>query len=251
MFFIASKLLSLFLHPFTWVFIILLAAIFFKRKRRNLLIISVFVLYLFSNAFIFDEFNRLWEVDAIPEQALQKNYDIAIVLGGMVTYDEENNLIGFHEAIDRLMYALTMYENKRIDNILISGGSGSLMEDVLEAEILHKYLIEIGIPDKDILIEAKSRNTYENALFTKELLTKKYSNGNFLLITSASHMRRSKACFEKLDLKIDIFPVDHSSGPRKFVFDHLFIPQSHIMDAWKRLLHEWVGIIAYKIKGYC
>ena len=251
MFFIVSKLLSFLLHPFTWVLLFLLIAIFYKRKRRNFLIISVFIIYFFSNAFIFDEFNRLWELDAVAENTLKEKYDVAIVLGGLITYEEEHDLINFHEASDRLLHTLTMYENKRITKILISGGSGSLVEEILEADVLQKFLIEIGIPQKDILCENNSRNTYENALFTKKLLENKFRKGNYLLITSASHMRRSRACFEKLGLDIDIYPVDHSSGPRKFVFDHIFIPQSYIMDSWKKLFHEIIGIIVYKIKGYC
>ena len=65
-----------------------------------------------------------------------------------------------------------------------------------EAILTRELLIRLGVPDSAIIVEPASRNTYENALFTREILKEKYPNATprLLLITSAWHMRRSMGC---------------------------------------------------------
>ena len=104
---------------------------------------------------------------------------------------------------------------------------------------------------EDILIEDISRNTYENAKYAKELIIDHELKGPFLLSTSACHMRRSLACFDKQELQVDAFPVDYLSGKREFNPDRLFRPKSHVLKSWNALIHEWVGFLFYKIAGYC
>lgn len=253
MFFIISKLLSIFLHPFSWLFTLLIAALIVKNKKikNKLLFITLFTAYFFSNAFIFHGINKLWEYPPTKKENLKEKYDAAIVLGGMINYNEASEMVDFQENIDRLLAALPMYERGRINKIFFSGGSGSLVDDELESEVAKNWLMEIGIPAKDIIIEKQSRNTYENAIYSTKKLKNLYPNGDFLLITSSIHMRRSKACFEKAGLEVDIYPVDFMSSPQKYYFDDLFLPQSQVLGNWQQLLHEWVGYLAYKIKGYC
>ena len=108
----------------------------------------------------------------------------------------------------------------------------------------------MGIPEQDFIIETESRNTRENAVFTKQVLDKEIPGGNFLLITSAFHMRRSLGCFNRAGMKVDYYSTDRFSGPRKFEFDNLFIPNSQAFESWKMLIHEVTGFIVYKISGY-
>lgn len=253
MFFIISKLLSIFLHPFSWIVILLIAAMIVKnsKTKNKLLLITLLTAYFFSNAFIFHGINQLWEYPPTKMENLKENYDAAIVLGGMISYDEGSEMVSFQENIDRLLLTLPMYDNGRIDKILFSGGSGSLVDDELESEVAKQWLLDIGIPKKDILIENKSRNTHENAVYSTELLNELYPNGHFLLFTSAIHMRRSKACFEKTGLEVDVYPVDFISSEKEYHFDDLFLPQTHILGNWRQLLHEWVGYLVYKVKGFC
>ena len=260
MFFIISKLLSFLLTPLTWVFGLLLWSLLTKdvRKRRKLLIVTFCVFYFFSNSFILDEFMRPYETPAIQESALPGKYDAGIVLGGMIAYD--NTLIRpqFDRAVDRLMQAVSLYRDGKIRKILISGGSGSLTEkDALEAPILRDYLIKIGIPDSCILVEKYSKNTRENAIFSKHILDSVNKNtglsggqGRYILITSAFHMPRAMRCFQKAGINVTAFSADRYSGPRKFVFDHVFIPNVYAVEGWGILLHEWLGFVTYKMSGY-
>lgn len=253
MFFLLSKLLAIFIEPLVWVLILLLLALFTRSatKRKTFLIAGLLFFYIFTNDFIADEAMRAYEFPAIADINLKGTYDIGIVLGGMMDYDPKLKRVQFDRGSDRLFQALKLYKEGRIKKILISGGSGSLLQpENLEAPVARNYLETIGVPAADVMIDSRSRNTHENALFSKPILDSAAPNGKFLLITSASHMPRAYRCFLKVGIHTDRFSADRYSGPRMFVFDHLFIPDKFALQEWDVLLHEWLGLISYKILGY-
>ena len=249
MFFIISKLLSFCITPIIWVIVLLFLALFSKNKSRKkiFLIASFATLLLFSNSFILDRAMYVWEIPATPTEKLGK-YDVGIVLGGMTDYNEQLKRVQFLRSSDRLFQAIALYKKGIIKKILISGGSGSILHpDILEAALLKKYLINIGLPDSVILMEDKSKNTYQNAVFSKPILQKSAPNGNYLLITSGFHMRRALACFKKQGIPVSPYSTDLYSGPMKWEFDYLFVPDATALNNWNVFLHEMIGCITYKI----
>ncbi|MFK7756649.1 MAG: YdcF family protein [Flavobacteriales bacterium] len=259
MFFILSKLVSFLLQPLTWVFILLFLAwrcyrtkALEKHKARGKrFFLAAFVtLYVFSNQFLFFEVANAFEAKPKQIESLRSNYQAAIILGGMVNVHPDNDQIIFAESSDRFLAMLPLHESGRIEKLIISGGSGSLDQDLKESEVLENYLIEIGINATDILIDNESRNTYENALYTAELIQQNELSGPFLLSTSAAHMHRADACFVKQDIVCETYPVDHMVLERKINAYTLFIPQPEVLMKWKQLIHEWLGLIIYKVKGY-
>jgi len=253
MFFLLSKILEFLIVPLVWVLVLLLFAIFHKnpKHRKAFLIIATVVFFFFTNNFIADEFMRAWELPVIPYKEVKTRYDVGIVLGGMLTYDKKIERIQFDRSSDRIFQAVKLYREGKIKKILIDGGSGSITEkDILEAPLLKQYLVELGLPDSAICIESHSRNTHENATFVKPILDSIAPHGSYLLITSASHMRRALRCFEKAGIPVIPFSTDKYSGPRKFLLDHMLIPDKWALLSWDVLLHEWIGCITYKIAGY-
>jgi len=122
---------------------------------------------------------------------------------------------------------------------------------MLEAQYLKNYLINIGIPEKDIFIETKSRNTHENAVFTAEALGDSViKNSSFLLITSATHLPRATKCFFKQGIYAKPFATDRYGGPYKLKFDYYFIPNVETLSNWVVLIKEYIGLIAYTFAGY-
>lgn len=239
--------------PVVWILVLLCIALYNKEnaRRRKFLIAALLLFYFFTNDFIADEFMRAYEYPAITDNDVKKDYDIGIVLGGMLNFDSKLNREQFDRGSDRLFQALKLYREGKIKKIFIVGGSGSVLESgKLEAPIARGYLETIGVPALDILIESRSRNTHENALYAKPILDSAAPNGNYLLITSASHMPRAYGCFNKAGIRTDRYSTDRYSGPRKFVFDHMFIPDKYALTEWDVLLHEWVGLVSYKISGY-
>ncbi|MEO6902193.1 MAG: YdcF family protein [Bacteroidia bacterium] len=252
MFFILSKLFTFIITPIIWVSFLLLISIFTKNtlRKKRCLYAGVGLLLLFSNSFIFDEVVRVWEINAVAPSKI-KNYDVGILLGGMSVYDQELDRAQFYRGVDRLMQTIELYKTGKIKKIIFTGGSGRLLHpEMKEGVYLKRYFLYLGVPEKDFLIESESNNTHENAVFTKILLEQKNFKGDFLLITSAFHMRRSSACFEKVGIKTTPYSTDRYAGPRKFEFDFLFIPNASAMNDWSMLIHEIVGYVTYKIMGY-
>jgi uncharacterized SAM-binding protein YcdF (DUF218 family) len=254
MFFILSKILHYLLTPLLWIVIVIIVSFLIKNKvqQKKLRIISLIMLLFFTNPFIEDEFMRIWEIDAIKIENINKTYDYGIVLTGMISWDAKYERINFRRSTDRLMQTLDLYKMGIIDKIFIVGGSGLLFDQKnKESVILQDFLIRIGIPEDDILIESESRNTYENAREAAVILKPKESNESYLLITSAFHMRRSAACFKKQGFEFDIFVADRYAGSRKFSLDHIIVPKAETLSRWNVLLREICGFIVYKIMGYC
>lgn len=228
---------------------------FFAKSRvaaKRILISAVFVFYIFSNGYIAEEALRLWELNSPYYGESDKKYDVGVVLsGGLVDYDESTNKIVYGQSSDRIMQALKMYNEGVIDKILIVGGSGSLLSSEYNESVLARtFLLNSGFDKNDIFIEPSSRNTYENAVEAKKILDDQFPEGQFLLFTSALHMRRAIACFEKEGVDIDIYSTNNTVVRRKNSFEFLFIPSALSIYQWDLLIHEVTGFVIYRIAGY-
>lgn len=240
--------------PIVWIFTLLLWGILTKKpvRKKRMLWAAVICFYFFSNSFLTDEFMRIYEDRTVSYRDLTETYDAVIVLGGFSTDDPGQGQIQFHSATDRLMAGLKLYKTGRAKKLMISSGSGSISRpDEKEALYIKEFLLEIGIPSEDLIIEGESKNTHENAVFSADILKRFQPNGKFLLVTSAFHMPRAKRCFEKAGLQITPFSVDHQAGPRGYTLDHLLIPQTDSLLRWQMLIKEWIGFVMYKMMGYC
>ncbi len=214
--------------------------------------VGMMLLLFFSNQFIANEAMLLWEIKPTEMAKMTTTYDVGIVLTG-ITNDEKKPMdrTYFNKGADRIIHALQLYRKGIIKKILISGGSGSIFNPKLkEAQKLKSFLILAKMPSKDIIIEDKSRNTYENASNTSKLLQNTYAEGKYLLITSSFHMRRAKGCFDKAGLKTYVFSTDFYSHERNFYFDTLLFPSVGAINNWTILIREIVGISIYKLLGY-
>jgi len=254
MFFYISKLLAFILMPLTWVFVLLIWSWRTKieTRKRKLFLIALCTLYFFSNSFIVDECMRIWEYTSDDLKKTEK-FEYAVVLGGMTTYDPRLEQPKFIASADRLWQVLPLLKNGQVGKIIITGGSGSINHpEEKEAAILKKYLLKLEIPDSLIIIENESKNTRENATNTKIILDSLKIKSKILFVTSSFHMRRGIGCFNKVGVtNIRPFCTDRYSGPRKFEFDHLLIPNSHALDEFTLLIHEITGFITYKLRGFC
>ncbi len=218
--------------------------------RKWLIKLGLILLVFFSNSFLANEAMLFWEIPPTPISNIQTTYDVGIVLTG-ITNDEKKPVdrTYFNKGADRIIHALQLYRQGVIRKILISGGSGSIFnQKLIEAEKLKQFLTLAKVPNKDIIIEGNSRNTYENAINTAKHL-KQYP-GNYLLITSSFHMRRAKGCFDKAGVKTDVFSTDFYSHERNFYFDTLLFPSVAAINKWTILIREFVGISIYKLLGY-
>jgi uncharacterized SAM-binding protein YcdF (DUF218 family) len=257
MFFFLSKILLLLIYPFTWITILLIYGLITKNKKKQkvLLIISVTLILFFSNPLLFNFFASRWERPVILEKDLRQKYTCGIVLSGMMNYNDKIDDAEFSDCADRFFKAIELYKTGKIEKILLSGGSGNIMsQDFKEAQYLKNYLLKIGVPDSNILLEENSRNTHENALFSiQKFRLDTLSPGSCMLITSAFHMRRASACFKKEGLsQFDCYSTDYLSFEvnSKIFPPNLIVPNPLTIYKWNILIKEWVGYVSYKMAGY-
>lgn len=250
MFFILSKTLYYLILPITILFILLVVALFIKRKplQKKILFTTVILFFIFSNNFLGNTLLKAWEIDPIPYEQLSKNYEYGIVLTGVLNNEQEPyDRPHFEKGADRVFHTYQLYKKGIINKILISGGTGRLVDvNYTEAENIKQIFLSMEIPESDLITEPDSRNTAESAINVAQMLE---NQQDLLLITSAFHMRRSRDCFKKQDLHVDVFPVDLYTDPN-ITFDEYFLPSLNGLYKWTRLIQEVTGYVAYDIVGY-
>ena len=177
--------------------------------------------------------------------------DAAVVLGGALGAALPPRITpDLGRAADRVLHAARLYRAGKIDKIIVSGGfipwRGA---QVSEAAMMRDLLLEWGVPISVVLLEVDSRNTRENALYSK-LLIESNQIDTVLLITSALHMRRALASFHQVG--IDALPsptdyqvIDRGSRP---LLDYL--PQAEALALTTVWMKEVIGYQYYRWRGW-
>lgn len=253
MFFFLSKIFAALFLPVTLFFLFLLF-VFWRRlegrtRQRCLIVwaIAWFCSTSFGSGLIMRPLENRYEA---PVAEKMNKVDVVVVLGGMI---DANTLRGgrpeFHDAVDRLTAALELVLKRRADYILISGGSGLMLQGGLrEGDVLKDYLVSLGFPKEKILAERSSRNTRENAVESLKIIQeKKFKSA--VLVTSAFHMPRSVRCFKKVGLEVIPFPVDFKAADHS-TFPESFFPSAQGIGDFATAVRELVGLLAYKVSGY-
>jgi uncharacterized SAM-binding protein YcdF (DUF218 family) len=251
-FFALSKLLLFLTKPLTWALVCLLIGLFTKNalRKKRFFLGAVLLLFFFGNAVLFNEVMLRWEGNRSPLPA-PKTPGVAVVLGGYASWDPARQRGQLTEAGDRIFGAIRLYHSGLVRKVLITGGAGDLFQKQRsEATYVRQMLIETGIPDSAILAEAASRNTHENAVFTRRLCDSLKVSGPFYLLTSAAHMPRSLGCFRKAGIEVQALPQHYvSKAGRGYNFQDYLLPSAYVLNQWEPLLKEWVGVLAYRLSG--
>jgi uncharacterized SAM-binding protein YcdF (DUF218 family) len=112
-----------------------------------------------------------------------------------------------------------------------------------EAESAKQFFTEQDISGSRMSFENESRNTFENAKFSSEIVS--FKEG-WILVTSASHLPRAVATFERFGWEVVPFPVDYrSESSGKFGM----FQRASSLENWNTVFHEWVGSIFYSLRG--
>ena len=249
MFFLLSKVLDFVLVPTVWLLVLLVLAVLARQPHRWL--VAALVLFIFTtNSFVVNELLLAWERPPVPLAALPRHADAAVLLTGITQVSKSpHDRVYLGAGADRFTSALWLYRAGRVRRIIVSGGSGAVQATAhTEADDLTTLLRLAGVPNSAIIREEKSRNTRENALFTKQLLTPEQDT--LILLTSAFHQRRAMGCFAKVGLHPLAFPAGYRSTDRSLTPDGWLIPNPEAMANFSLLTHEVVGWLIYKVLGY-
>ena len=249
MFWFLSKIFIFLSGIWFWVAALLFIVISIKNQqwKRKILIATLSLFMFLLNSGIICSLLHVWEIKKTKIESIKEPFHYGIVLGGFAAYDPENNTIEFNNSSDRLFSAIMLYKQGKIQKILLSGGEGTIVKTgKTEAAVSADYLRSIGIPDSCIICEPYSKNTIENAAQIKKMIMGDCKN--CLLITSASHMRRSLAIFKKQGM----FPTPYACdfrGSSVSATDFLVFKSNTLVD-WDVLIHETVGYVVYWMMGY-
>lgn len=130
--------------------------------------------------------------------------------------------------------------------LVFSGGSGSLLSEAPpEAAAARALWLALGVPPERISIEVKSRNTWENAVFTRDLLQPRPGE-TWLLVTSAWHMPRSVGIFRRAGFTVVPYPVAYRTlgDVRDWQWNASPLERLFMLDFGVR---EWIGLLAYRL----
>ena len=127
------------------------------------------------------------------------SYEYAIILGAKVNGETPSLTLRY-----RLEEALTYAEAHPDVKFILSGGQGP-DEDIAEGEAMRRFLTERGVQEERLLLETESTSTYENLLYSKELLPDDVNA--VTIITSDFHLARARMIADSLDLETDALPA--------------------------------------------
>ncbi len=248
--FYLSKILWLVINPFNlFVFLnIVLVFLYFVKYKK----VSKFI-FLFNFLFLF--LISVFPIGKFLIYKIEKEYhsntmvpdnlDGILILGGSTNpllYKDYNQIV-LNDSAERLIESIKIINKFKETKVIFSGGSGILGRPDLEhAEAAKYFYKEMKINTKKIIFENKSRNTYENILFSKDIANPK-KNENWLLITSASHMKRATLVAYKLDWHLIPYAVDFRFE-KKFIFRPRLEFLKNI-NHFQNGIHEWIGLIYY------
>ena len=174
------------------------------------------------------------EISELPQQT------VAVVLGGGVSGPRApmrpDPDLG--SAADRLWHAARIYRAGKAQRLLLSGGT-TRTGDGSEAQAMRAVLRDLGVPDSALWLEDASTNTASNAQQTAQLL-KAQNIQSILLVTSALHMPRAKAAFERAGLKVYPAPTDFEVIPMPLEL-HRILPDASALLGSGRAFKELVG----------
>lgn len=154
----------------------------------------------------------------------------------------------FHGGVDRVVAGHRLLLRGVAPVLLLSGAASSpISREEPEAMRVGRWLETLGVRPEQLVLEARSRNTAGNARETARLAAQ-HGFTKLVLVTSAMHMPRAVACFEKLGLDATPFPVDHIARGTPLGIAS-FIPSERWLMHSKRLWHELAGTLYYRLTG--
>ncbi len=256
-----SKFLPLFIFPLGLIALLLIVALVWRRGRRWAVVVALIILWLGSSRYVAYALVRSLETRYLPPVGAVTADAIVVLGGGTRGSDFPRPVVEINEAGDRLLYGAKLYHDGAAPVVLVTGGSIDWLtpEGIdPEANDMSVLMGMLGVPADALWLEAESRNTYENALYSRQMLDEAGMD-EILLVTSAMHMPRSLPLFEAQGLRVIPAPVDYlvsdaewqhlwRGGPTSTLVN--LLPNVEYLTYTTRVLKEYIGLIVYGLRGW-
>jgi uncharacterized SAM-binding protein YcdF (DUF218 family) len=246
MFFVLSKTVGFIAVPSNLIVMIGLAGIAllptrFARAGRRLVVASVIFIVAIWALPIGNALSLPLEERFPPWDPAQGTPAGVIVIGGVINpwRSAARGQVSLDEAAERLTSAVELARQYPTARIVFAGRS--------EAHFAVRFFENLGVPPNRITAETQSRNTAENAVFTKRLIAPKPGE-RWLLVTSAMHMPRAIGAFHQAGFPVEAYPVDYQTAGWEdlWVFSGSLDSSIGKTDA---AVHEWLGLFVYWVAG--
>jgi uncharacterized SAM-binding protein YcdF (DUF218 family) len=248
-----SKIVNFLINPLYILFLIifcLILVIFFINSKKLViffsklfLILFLFFSYIPLSNFLLNKIEDYIQPSKYPVQQLTG----IIVMGGSLNsglLSKERNETSINGGAERLTKTLEIYKKNPKILILFSGFSSELHpEGWSESQSAKKFFFDQGVKIDNLIFEEKSKNTFENVIFSKEFILK--NKGPWGLITTASHMPRSFFSFKKQGIILEPIVVDYQTGTSKMFWINFDISKG--ISNWNTIFHEIFGLVYYKV----
>jgi uncharacterized SAM-binding protein YcdF (DUF218 family) len=136
----------------------------------------------------------------------------------------------------RVEHGVRLFDKGLAPRLILSGGRWAPHRPAC-APRMKALARSLGVPADAIIAEDRSTRTAENAREVARLLRTEGARA-IVLVTSALHMRRAKLCFEKKGLEVSCAPTPGIGTGR------------HASLVVKEVLHEYLGLAYYRVRGW-
>ena len=251
MLFVLAKLAEIVMQPGN-LFVLLLVLgmllfIFGAKRAGRALIVALTIAAVAIMVLPLGEWASVPLERRFPPPDLPQRVDGIVLLGGAVRVGltQANGQVALNDMGARITETLALAQRYRDAPVLISGGDAALIpKGLTEAAATRTLLVADGLDASRILIEDRSRDTYENAVYSKAIANPKPGQ-NWLLVTSANHIPRAVGCFRRAGFDVIPYPVDYNTGPFSFLGDDFAGDLRLLGEA----AHEWMGLVVYRLLG--
>jgi uncharacterized SAM-binding protein YcdF (DUF218 family) len=242
------KILQFLILPPASILLLLLVGsllVLFRRNLGRLFIVAGFLLlYGLSISPVSSALIAGLERGYRPVNVKFVKADVIVVLGGGSI---DLSWLGLppqpgEGSTQRLVAAVKLYRALHLP-VLLTGGSGDPAQPHLsDADAMARTAMDLGVSEKDIIIENKSRNTLESARAVKGML----KGNRILLVTSAYHLKRSVALFKKQGFDVVPAPAGYRSEQRQLKY-FSFIPSAGNLSSSSLALAEYLSYSWYSM----
>jgi len=252
--FLISKLLPIFVYPLGGSIVLLILGLLLGRYsallRRFLLGAALVSLWVSSMPAFTTWIVRSLE-DRYPPLAIDQvmPVDFIVLLGGLLSDVRRPGAPSdMRSEADRLWHTVRLFRAGKAPKILVSGGNIKSGK-VAEAVLLKPLLLEMGVPASAILLESRSRNTRENALYSAIILGRLNAK-RVLLVTSAAHMRRAVAAFSRAGVAVIPAATDYRAPVADDWGQFSWLPQAWALEQSTEAIKEYIGFWYYQMRGW-
>lgn len=219
----------------------------YKTKKKWWLVLPLLFIYILSIRPVSNSFIKPLENYYVQPDVTELNSAQAIVLlgggsyGGVKDFDGEGQVSA--SAANRMLMALRLHKAMQLP-IVLSGGL-VYSYSASEADVQFRLLKACGVDEKYLIKDAQSRNTAENAKYTKQICAQR-NFGKVILVTSAFHMPRSVMLFKREGVDVIPYPTDYQTNKETVLDAFAFVPNSGSLRDTAVAMKEYMGIAAVK-----